>query len=366
MNSSRNGSGHEDVQRDSRLPARVEAHHDLEAQHTQSDHDQTAADADQTSSDGDQTASEADQAASDVDQTASDEDQLASDRESSDGADQADRDRSTKDRNHATHLREMQIQARSRSASAREEQADDRDRVASERDRLAEERDAAAQAQDGAYSPEQRARRAHDRERAARDRVHAARDRQRAASDRVGAAMERTTAIGERMLAAADRARLVASETDELTGVRRRGAGVSQLQRETVRARRTAEELVVAFVDVDGLKRTNDTDGHAAGDFLLRTVADCLRRAMRPHDLVMRYGGDEFVCVLPNADLAQIRQRFCDVSAELREGPTHGSITTGFAKLGEGDSAMDLINRADRDLLAQRQRVGGSRPPSVE
>jgi diguanylate cyclase (GGDEF)-like protein len=331
-------------------------HRDFEADHAMTDHDQTGADTDQTSSDGDQTASEQDQAASDVDQTASEEDQLASDRESSDGADQADRDRSTRDRSHATLQRALQVQARLRSASAREEQADVRDRVASERDRVAEERDADAQTQDALYSREQRARRAHDRERAARDRAHAARDRQRTASDRVGAAMERTTAMGERMLAAADKAKLVASETDELTGVRRRGSGVGQLQREIGRARRTPEELVVAFVDVDRLKRTNDMEGHAAGDLLLATVADCLRRVMRPHDLIMRYGGDEFVCVLPNADLDQIRQRLADASAELSKSPTHGSITAGFAELAKSDSAMDLINRADRDLLARRAR----------
>jgi PleD family two-component response regulator len=69
----------------------------------------------------------------------------------------------------------------------------------------------------------------------------------------------------------------------------------------------------------------------------------------------MRYGGDEFVCVLPNADLDQIRRRFDDVSSELGRGPAHGSITAGFAKLAEGDSAMDLINRADKDLLARRR-----------
>ena len=167
--------------------------------------------------------------------------------------------------------------------------------------------------------------------------------------------MERTAAVGERKLAAADKARLAAAENDELTGVRRRGTGLEQLQREIVRARHSAVELVVAFVDVDGLKRTNDTRGHGAGDMLLRTVATCLQRVTRPHDLVIRYGGDEFVCVLPDADLDQIRRRFHDAGAVLRSTPADGSFTAGFAKLAEGDSAMDLINRADRDLLAQRQ-----------
>ena len=77
---------------------------------------------------------------------------------------------------------------------------------------------------------------------------------------------------------------------------------------------------------------------------------------MRPHDLVMRYGGDQFVCVLPEAKLEQVRRRLKDVSAELGRSPCHGSITAGFAEMAERDSAMDLINRADQDLLARRQR----------
>jgi diguanylate cyclase (GGDEF)-like protein len=329
----------------------------LEAKQTMAEGDQTMADSDQTLSDGDQTDSDSDQATSDADQEASDQDQVASDRESSDDADQEDRDRSTRDRDHATRLREEQVQTRLLSAHGREDRAEDRDRVASERDRTASERDAEAQAQDEIYPPEQRARRVRDRERAAADRAHAAQDRARAASDRVGAAMERTEAIGDRVLAAGDRAKLKAAEIDELTRVRRRGAGMAQLKREIPRARYGPEALVVAFVDVDGLKRINDADGHAAGDALLCSVADALQRSMRSNDFVMRYGGDEFVCVLPGAEVDQIRRRFDDVSAELGRSSSHASITAGFAELRDGDSAMDLIKRADGDLLTRRHRV---------
>jgi diguanylate cyclase (GGDEF)-like protein len=61
------------------------------------------------------------------------------------------------------------------------------------------------------------------------------------------------------------------------------------------RARRAEEGLVVAFVDVDGLKQVNDTEGHFAGDALLIPVANSLRAYLRSYDLVMRFGGDEFV-----------------------------------------------------------------------
>jgi diguanylate cyclase (GGDEF)-like protein len=148
-----------------------------------------------------------------------------------------------------------------------------------------------------------------------------------------------------------------AAETDELTGVRRRGAGTKQLDREIDRARRTSETLVVAFVDVDGLKHVNDTRGHLAGDALLGAVARCLRTCLRSYDLIMRFGGDEFVCAMPNADAEHVRQRFMEVSNALATDANPGSITVGFAELRPDDSAEELISRADADLLAVRKRA---------
>jgi diguanylate cyclase (GGDEF)-like protein len=200
---------------------------------------------------------------------------------------------------------------------------------------------------------------------AARDRRRAVYERARATSDRADAAAERAAATEERMLSAYDRfvaareraeaARdRAASHIDELTHVRRRGAGMEQLVQEIDRARRRSGRLVVAFVDVDGLKRVNDTRGHIAGDALLLAVADCLGSCLRSYDLIMRYGGDEFVCVLPDADAATVRRRFASVTNALAAGPTRGSITVGFAVLLETDSAEDLIRRADACLLEAR------------
>src|SRR5438132_6245992 len=85
--------------------------------------------------------------------------------------------------------------------------------------------------------------------------------------------------------------------TDDLTGALRRGTGLAMLQRELDRARRVrGRGTIVAFIDVDGLKRLNDTDGHSAGDQLLRDVVAAIRERVRSYDLVIRYGGDEFVC----------------------------------------------------------------------
>jgi diguanylate cyclase (GGDEF)-like protein len=204
-----------------------------------------------------------------------------------------------------------------------------------------------------------------DRQGIAKDRARAAADRSKAASDLAKACEERAQseralarARDERTRAARDRA---ASEIDDLTHVRRRGAGIKQLQREIDRARRRGEDLVVAFIDVDGLKQVNDTKGHLAGDALLIAVADSLRACLRSYDLVLRYGGDEFVCVLPHAEIREIRQRFVDASAALTAAPVNGSITVGFAELHTNDSAYDLIHRADADLLARRGSRGAAR-----
>ena len=132
---------------------------------------------------------------------------------------------------------------------------------------------------------------------------------------------------------------------------------MKQLQREMDRARRAFEDLVVAFVDVDGLKAVNDNDGHLAGDSLLVAVADSLRACLRSYDLIMRFGGDEFVCALPNADVEGVRERFDQVSDALAGGPTKASITVGFAELGDEDSAEDMIRRADADLYAHRSHA---------
>ena len=329
-----------------------------------SDRDRAASASDQTGSDSDQTASDSDQTASDTEQSASDEDQAASDHESVAGANQTSRDLASVHREHATHVRDEQSRARLRTAVSRDITADDRSQVAAARDRTDEMRDAGADSREeiepaGPVRGGRRAARAgRDHRRAADDRARAAADRARAADDRARAAEERAESAHDRTLAARDRAQAAvdreASETDELTHVRRRGAGMKQLQREVDRAHRAPEGLVVTFVDVDGLKRVNDTQGHLAGDTLLVAVADSLRGCLRSYDLIMRFGGDEFVCALPNADVKGVRRRFSDVSSALATGPTRASVTVGFAELGPEDSAEDLIRRADADLLANR------------
>jgi diguanylate cyclase (GGDEF)-like protein len=272
-----------------------------------------------------QTLDDRDQTLSDREQEVSDGDRATSDWGREDGVDSASRARTS-----AIHAGTARGRLAVRHVG--DETAIQRDQAAQERDELAAQRDRDADIADKRALEELRARGIEGRKRAARDRELAARDREQAKRDRENAG------------------------TDELTGARRRGVGMEELEREIVRARRTGQSLVVAYVDVDGLKQVNDEHGHSAGDELLREVAEGLRHHMRSYDLLVRLGGDEFLCVLPGVTVDQARRRLDELGPELPAGPTVGSISIGLSELGDGEGAQELIERADRNLLAARSR----------
>jgi diguanylate cyclase (GGDEF)-like protein len=245
----------------------------------------------------------------------------------------------------------------------------ERDQLAHERDALAAARDREAAAQDEEANAidavEERAdkhtlRVEELRARAAQTRRRAALDRERARADRERAAVDRELAARDRELAAHERA---SAGTDELTGTRRRGVGLEEVGREVAQAHRMGRGLVAVYADVDGLKTTNDGLGHAAGDEVLREVAAALRHHMRSYDLVVRLGGDEFLCVLPDVTIENARARLDAVNCDLEEAPVQSSISVGYGELEEGDTSDDLMNRADRDLLRARPNRRGPRAP---
>ncbi len=237
------------------------------------------------------------------------------------------------------------------SADQRDLTAERRDELSAFRDEIADKRDREAEAidlrEEVADRHTLRIEEIRARARAARRR--AATDRERAAHDRAQAARDREQATEDRKQAAADRRQAGA---DELTGARRRGVGLEDLAREMKRARREGTGLVVAFVDVDGLKVVNDTHGHAAGDDVLRAVAERLRARMRSYDLLIRMGGDEFLCALPNITVAEARERFRDLTGGAGGGNT---VSFGFSELLDEDTPEDLVRRADTDLLESRR-----------
>jgi diguanylate cyclase (GGDEF)-like protein len=145
------------------------------------------------------------------------------------------------------------------------------------------------------------------------------------------------------------------SSIDELTGAHRRDSGTLELEREIARAKRTHKPLLFAFIDVDGLKARNDLLGHAAGDQLLRSTVNSLRAHLRSYDLIVRFGGDEFVCALLDMSTPEAATRFETINANLAE-TENGSITVGLAELREEDSLEGVIARADEALYRNRAR----------
>jgi diguanylate cyclase (GGDEF)-like protein len=322
---------------------------------------------DHTLADRDHTLADADQRASDSDQSAADDDQAASDRDLAGGGDLAEheltralRERSAEQRHENAHARVEAANARDAVARARDLAAAARDAAAALRDRELAERDAAATdarrvaAADAGLPAGQHRRRAatrrlaaaESRARAAADREQAARDREQAARDRLQAQMDREALLEQ----------LAIAETDALTGTRTRAAGLPDFDREIDRARRLDGVLAVAYVDVVGLKAVNDAHGHSAGDALLRRAVQMIRSHLRSYDLIVRLGGDEFLCAMSGATIEDARQRFDGIQAALAAEPEPAELNVGFAALSPEDGAADLIERADPKLPSSRPR----------
>jgi diguanylate cyclase (GGDEF)-like protein len=178
--------------------------------------------------------------------------------------------------------------------------------------------------------------------------VLAATDRRAAAADRAASAHDRDEARieNERLVAALELAAI-----DELTGARTRRDGLTQLDLEISRSRRTGTTLIVTYVDVIGLRSLNKLAGHAAGDELLTTIVTLIRACLRPYDLIIRLGGDEFLCAVSDMDLPHVRARFTEVADQLDASSPKKTIRVGFAEMETADGTVELIDRADQAML---------------
>ncbi len=322
-----------------------------------SDYDQTASESDQTASDQDQTWSDHDQTASESDQRSADEDQHAADDDLASGGNALTHQRSALAREISSRDRAAVSALRDESAAARLRTAEDRDHAAALRDRGAQGRDELARLHD--LQDDTEASREDILFRAKRDRARAAADRAKAADDRAQAAADREAAAADRAQALRNRAELAdhlkLAATDELTGAWTRKLGLEEMARELERAHRTGTTLVLAFVDVNGLKHVNDRHGHLAGDALLKLVGETLRANVRPYDPIVRYGGDELVCAMPNLRAPEATARFEKIATALAAVNAEHSITVGLAEAEPADTLQDLIARADADLLEARR-----------
>lgn len=150
-----------------------------------------------------------------------------------------------------------------------------------------------------------------------------------------------------------------AAHTDLLTGVLNRYGVLPQLRRELARSARHGTPLSVALCDIDHFKNINDTRGHAAGDGVLQAFSGALLRHARATDLVARWGGEEFLLVLPDTDAAHALaalQRMQGRMAQEAEAAGGVTFSAGIASTTDGAAAdVDaLLARADRRLYAAK------------
>jgi diguanylate cyclase (GGDEF)-like protein len=142
--------------------------------------------------------------------------------------------------------------------------------------------------------------------------------------------------------------------TDELTGLINRRGGEATIGNEIARAKRHRTPLTCVIIDVDRFKMVNDTFGHQVGDQVLRELSALFKRTLRTYDTVVRWGGEEFLLILPGVSLEDA-QRLADRirrAVEAIEFPGAGRITlsAGAAGLGLDYSFEEMLATADRRL----------------
>ena len=147
---------------------------------------------------------------------------------------------------------------------------------------------------------------------------------------------------------------------DSLTGIYSRGTGFSLLEKEIEKSLRMEKPLFVLMIDIDKFKSINDTYGHDVGDIAIKELASTVTSALRNYDIIFRYGGEEFVVILPETDsdkalmiAERIRKNIENNHFLIREKPEQAlsyTISIGCAMHASGISADMLIAKADKAL----------------
>jgi diguanylate cyclase (GGDEF)-like protein len=151
---------------------------------------------------------------------------------------------------------------------------------------------------------------------------------------------------------------------DPLTDLPNRRAILEQLDNELERARRNGSTLGVAILDIDHFKSINDTHGHLAGDAVLKHCADLMKKRLRQSDSVGRYGGEEFLLLLPDTSREGVTIALDDLRSDVGTTPTeyenlkiaqHFSVGVWCGVPGTQETAAALLARADAALYQAKQ-----------
>lgn len=157
--------------------------------------------------------------------------------------------------------------------------------------------------------------------------------------------------------------------TDTLTGLHNYRYFRQALDQEMERTRRSAFSTAVVMLDLDHFKKVNDTHGHGAGNTVLQVLADCMRQSFRKLDICCRYGGEEFVVILPATELLvavhvadRLRAKIEEMQIKVEDNQGREQMLQVTASLGIGlysrnsvESAEEVIKNADRYLYKAKQ-----------
>ncbi|KTD14576.1 regulatory protein (GGDEF domain) [Legionella gratiana] len=150
--------------------------------------------------------------------------------------------------------------------------------------------------------------------------------------------------------------------TDSLTGLLNHSSVLNRLNIEITRAKQQNSSLSFVMIDIDNFKLINDTYGHPFGDVVIKKLASMLMMSLRNQDIIGRYGGEEFVLILPGTNLENcqkicndLRLQFSNYAFKINDQQVHVTISLGISNLNHSHDFNDIINYADQALYKAKQ-----------